>query len=271
MKTRAFASCCACLLGTALLGAGGLASAAEKAGDVVSVRGTAVIERKVTKAEARVRSVLLESDSIMTQERSRVKMLFRDDSVLTLGPKSRLVIRKYLHSPENKRSETVYELADGKLRSVVGSPGFRVMTPTAFAAARGTIINTTHNAETGTTEIAVLEGEAEVRNANAGIKGVQIVKAGFITTVTGKQPPTKPRPLDTGYARADEMGRAESGLEVELLPLAAKDRGGKGQTLLKDAITKQDLRSGWYPSIDQVPVPAASGTSNVDLNINFPR
>jgi hypothetical protein len=229
MKTTALASCCACVLGTAILGAGAPASAVEKAGDVVSVRGTAVIERKATKAEARIRSVLLESDSVMTRERSRVKMLFRDDSVLTLGSKSRLVIRKYLHSPENRRNETIYELADGRLRSVVGSPGFKVMTPTAFAAARGTIINTTHNAETGTTEVAVLEGEAEVRNVNAAVKGIQIVKAGYATTVTGKQPPTKPRPLEKGYAQADELERAESGLEVEILPLGARTEAAMGR------------------------------------------
>jgi len=266
MKITALVPCGACILWAAVLASGGPAFAVEKAGDVVSVRGKALIERKVTKVEARVRSVLLESDSIATQERSRVKMLFRDDSILTLGSKSRLMIRKYLFSPESKRSETIYELADGRLRSVVGSPGFKVMTPTAFAAARGTILNTTHHVETGTTEIAVLEGEAEVRNVNTDIKGVQIVKAGHATTVTGKQPPTKPRPLEKGYARTDELERAEGGLDVGILPLEAGRRGGGGGMLLREVSAKPGLRSGLYPPIEQVP---GANMTNVHLNLNF--
>ena len=194
------------------------AAAVDKAGDVVSVRGKAVIERKAGNEDARVRAALMESDNIVTRDRSRIKMLFRDDSILTLGANSKLVIRKYLYNPQSKRAESIYELADGRLRSVVGSSGFKVTTPTAFAAARGTVFTIAYNVETGTTEITVLEGSVEVRNINAEVAGSQVVTAGQSSTITGNKPPTKPKPADVKDGRGDDKGGLPGlgeGIELE--------------------------------------------------------
>jgi hypothetical protein len=195
---------CAVLAAIASAAAAASASAIEKAGDVVSVRGKATIERKTGKEVARVAAALQESDNVVTRDKARVKMLFRDDSILTLGANSKLVIKKYLSSPGSKRAESIYELADGRLRAVVGSPGFKVTTPTAFAAARGTVFTVAYNMETGSTEIIVLEGSVEVRNINAEVAGSQVVGAGQSTTVTGNNPPTKPKPADGKGAAADD-------------------------------------------------------------------
>jgi hypothetical protein len=206
------------------------ASAIEKAGDVVSVRGKAVIERKAGKENARVAAVLQESDNVVTRDRSRIKMLFRDDSILTLGAKSKLVIKKYLYSPESKRAESIYELADGRLRAVVGGAGFKVTTPTAFAAARGTVFIVAYNMETGATEIIVLEGSVEVRNINPEVAGSQVVEAGQSTTVLSNKPPTQPKPADlkdaaegddwVGLSLFDMKGEREYGIFRELHDLA---------------------------------------------------
>jgi len=206
MKTgRLIGVMCAAL--AALVVAAVPAFAIEKAGDVVSVRGKAIIERKAGKEDARVAAALQESDSVVTRDRSRVKMLFRDDSILTLGANSKLVIKKYLYSPGSKRAESIYELADGRLRSVVGGAGFKVTTPTAFAAARGTVFTVAYNMETGTTEITVVEGSVEVRNINAEVAGSQVVGAGQSTTVTGNKPPTPPKPADPkGAGVGDDKG-----------------------------------------------------------------
>lgn len=238
-----------------LLGAG-IAQAAEKAGDVVAVRGKAAIERKAGRTDARVRDALQENDSVMTGERSRLKMLFRDDSVLTLGANSRLNIRKYLYSPENKRAESIYELADGRLRSVAGGPGFKVTTPTAFAAARGTVFTVSYNTETGTTEISVLEGAVEVRNLNESVPGTQVVQAGQKTTVSGNTPPTSPQPFDTKGGRGDDGGGG--------LPGPGDDKGGDDE-LLNDVRGKLE-DSGLKPPIEQEPAHAAT---KVNLNVKF--
>jgi len=233
------------------------AAAVDKAGDVVSVRGKAVIERKTGKVDARVAAALMESDNIMTRDKSRVKMLFRDDSILTLGANSKLIIRKYLYSPESKRAESIYELADGRLRSVVGSPGFKVTTPTAFAAARGTIFTVAYNMETGTTEITVLEGSAEVRNINNEVAGTQVVAAGQSTTVTGNKPPTPPKPANLKDAAGDDDTSGPSALGVQ---------GGPELDIFSELHDLAENNDRLNKPFEQQPVNAST---NVYMNVQF--
>ncbi len=191
----------------------GAAAAPEKAGDVVFLRGKAQIERADGAVAAQVRAVLREADSVATRDRSRIKMLFRDDSILTLGSNSRLVIRKYLYDPGNRKAESIYELADGRLRSVVNSPGFKVTTPTAFAAARGTLFTVAYDADANMTRILVTEGEVEVRNADPAVAGSQIVRSGEETSVSAGQPPTPPAPF--AAEAFDDHGADAAEVELE--------------------------------------------------------
>ena len=233
------------------------AVAVEKAGDVVSVRGKAVIERKAGKEDARVAASLQESDSVVTRDKSRVKMLFRDDSILTLGANSKLVIKKYLYSPESKRAESIYELADGRLRSVVGGAGFKVTTPTAFAAARGTIFTVAYNMETGTTEITVVEGTVEVRNINTEVAGTRVVAAGQSTTVTGNKPPTQPKPADPKGAGVgdDKGGLSEHG-----------GQGGGGDDVFGELHDLGENKDRLNKPFEQEP---AHATTKVNMNVQF--
>lgn len=249
-----------CAAFAAMIAAGGVpAAAVEKAGDVVSVRGKAVIEHKAGKEEARIAAALQESDNVVTRDKARVKMLFKDDSILTLGQNSKLVIKKYLYSPESKRAESIYELADGRLRAVVGGAGFKVTTPTAFAAARGTVFTVAYNLETGSTEIIVLEGSVEVRNINAEVAGSQIVGAGQSTTVAANKPPTQPKTADMrGAQGGDDRGGLSApagGGEPELHVFAD----------LKDLV---DDSMRLTKPIEQEP---AHASSKVFLNVQFPR
>jgi hypothetical protein len=171
------------------------ARAADKAGDVVYLKGSALVERQAKKIKAALKSPLEEKDNVVTRDLSRLKILFRDDSILTLGSNSRLVIRQYLFSPGTKRAESIYELADGKLKAVVGGAGFKVTTPTAFAAARGTVFAVWYDSAANTTGIAVAEGEVEFRNINPDVPGVRIIGAGWMSSISGNEPPKPPQPV----------------------------------------------------------------------------
>jgi hypothetical protein len=234
-------------------------AAVEKAGDVVAVRGKAVIERKAGKVDARIAAALMESDNIVTRDKSRIKMLFRDDSILTLGANSKLIIKKYLSSTDPKRAESIYELADGRLRSVVGGQGFKVTTPTAFAAARGTVFTVTYNMETGTTEISVLEGSVEVRNINADVAGSRIVRAGQSTTVSGDKPPTPTKPTD--------LKDTGDGDDVGWLPPPIGQGGPELPIFgeLHDLVDKNDRLN---KPIEQEP---QNASTRVNMNVQFPR
>lgn len=193
----------------ALVAAPFTSAAADKAGDIVALRGKAVIERQTNKISAAPKTSLLESDQVITLEKSRMKMLFRDDSVLTLGANSMLIIRKYLQGPENKRRESIYELVDGKLRAVVGSEGFKVTTPTAFAAARGTLFITWYDKIKDSTGVAVIEGSVLVQSSDDAIKGSRTLTAGQMVMVPAHQPPGTPVPINflSDAGRGSEEGR----------------------------------------------------------------
>lgn len=251
MKEKLIAAVCAVVLVSAQT----MLWAADKAGDVVTVRGKAIIERGTKQINARVKDALLESDSVATRERSRLKMLFRDDSVLTLGQNSRLSIRKYLYSPENRRAETICELADGRLRAVVGGAGFSVATPTAFAAARGTVFTVSYDAESGTTIISVIEGTVEVRNLNEAVAGFQIVRAGQSTTITSNSPPSEPVAFDVKGSKIETDDRNDLP-EVELKSERDFLRD------LRDRMERADIT----PPIEQEP---AHAVTKVNLNVQF--
>lgn len=172
------------------------ALAADKAGDVVSVRGNAHIERGSEDIGAKIKDTLLEKDNVLTGNRSRIKMLFRDDSILTLGSNSKLIVSQYLYSPEEKRAESIYELIDGKLRTVVGNAGLTVKTPTAFAAARGTIFLIWYDRDRQATGIAVIEGEVEIRSISPDLKDIILLKAGNISYVYNGEAPQEPTVSD---------------------------------------------------------------------------
>lgn len=122
-----------------LLSAGQAAGAEQEIGKVVALRGSATIERAGTVVIPAVNSGIQASDVIKTAADCRVKLRFVDDSILTVGEKSRLVIKEFLYSRE-KGGRSIFNLLDGKMHSVVGKTKFEVQTPTAVAAARGTVI-----------------------------------------------------------------------------------------------------------------------------------
>ncbi len=167
-----------------------------KVGDVVSLRGEVCVERNQKNIKAKKKLAILEKDNVFTHEKARAKILFRDDSILTLGPMSHLVVEQYIYRSEGKKADSIYGLLDGKLRAVVGSPGFKVKTPTAFAAARGTIFWVWYDSKADSTGIAVVEGKVQVKNINPAVGGQQILTRGQMTSVSADQPPTIPKPFN---------------------------------------------------------------------------
>ena len=120
-------------------GLSGIALAKDDVGTVVAIRGKVIIERDKKETGAKVKDSILLKDIVSTAETSRAKLLFMDDSVLTLGEKSKVVIKEFIYSKE-KGGKSIFNLIDGKMRSVVGKTSFEVHTPTAVAAARGTLL-----------------------------------------------------------------------------------------------------------------------------------
>jgi len=157
--------------------------AEEDVGIVVALKGKAEIQREQRKIEAAVKGSILLQDTVETKAASRAKMLFRDDSILTLGENSRVVIKDYLNAEGRKKGKTVFNLMDGKLRSLVGNNEFEVHTPTVVVAARGTYFITWTEVEEGVpvSGVAVIEGVVELWSINPAIKGVVKLERGMMS------------------------------------------------------------------------------------------
>ena len=125
-------------------------------------------------------SVLFQ-DLYQTKDFSRVKLLFEDDSILTLGERTSLKITENIYNPAKGQRSTVVDVAQGSVRALVGKlfggPGskFEIRSPTAAAAAHGTyfIVWTTGEGNrliTGVLNIGE-SGTVGVRNIDATVPG----------------------------------------------------------------------------------------------------
>lgn len=171
----------------------GVAVAADNVGNVVALRGAALIQRDAKSIEAKLKDGILLKDTVETKESAKAKLLFLDDSVLTMAEKSKVVIREFIYS-KDARGRSIFNLIDGKMRSVVGKSDFEIHTPTVVAAARGTVFE----CEVGGSGARVLttctcfEGMVEIRSIDPAIKGSVTLRPGMTVTVPMGQPVPTP-------------------------------------------------------------------------------
>jgi hypothetical protein len=227
------------LLSGILAGFGTSQAAEQNVGKVVALRGAATINRGAAKIAAQVKAGILASDTLKTAATGRAKLLFIDDSVLTLGENSTLVVEEFVHA-KGKEGRSIYNLLDGKMRSVVGRTRFEVRTPTAVAAARGTVIyfEVGKSKNQSYSRVICLEGKVEVRNISPGVKGMTLLTPGTVVVVrAGEAPPpaAKASPAELNRARqasaTARLGKASFG-----------DAGASGAASASDgeAVTGQD-------------------------------
>jgi len=165
-------------------------------GRAVLVKGTVFKEGPTGKVLLKNGDHLLEGDVVNSSNRSFVKVLMKDDTIFSLGPKTKFVFEKFHFQTKSKRTAT-YNVVRGKVRSLftVKSPdkSLKIKTPTVTMGIRGTEILTDVYKMKGIvkTDVALVEGKLEV---NAVLKGkitkTVDLKPGFIFK-TSKDKPTK--------------------------------------------------------------------------------
>lgn len=262
------------LIVSLLIGITGNALAKDEVGSIVAIRGKALIERDKESIEAKVKDSLFMNDTVLTKEASRAKLLFIDDSVLTLGENSQVVIREVIYS-KHKMGRSIFGFLEGKMRAIVGKTHFEVHTPTAVAAARGTVILF----ETGITEdgkkytlIIVLEGEATITSTDSSVEGSVPLTAGMMVMIIEGEP-VLPTPTVAPIEEIERLlNSTDSSSEVSIPGPAEIHVGPKG-VLIEPAGLSVEQPAGemvpmMSPPIDQQP--ATPGTTPVDINVIFP-
>lgn len=114
-------------------------------GKVLSVQGKAVIQHKDIKDDylAKKDLPLFEGDTIATHEKGQIRISLKDGSIMTLTPKSKLVLNRSIYDPKKKTRSSFLAMKLGKARFWVKKmlhfrhSEFRVKTHTAVCGVRG--------------------------------------------------------------------------------------------------------------------------------------
>ena len=119
--------------------------AAESIGQFVVVKGKVALTHQGDPLIQRVKTKdkVFFRDLIMTSEKSKTKVLFLDDSILSLGQNARIEITENVFDPGQDMRSTTIKLLEGKMRILVGKvfsgagSKFEIHTATAVAVAQG--------------------------------------------------------------------------------------------------------------------------------------
>lgn len=160
----------------------GLVAAAEPVGRIIAVEG----KPQVVRAEGRLIEIKLNDpvhigDTIKTGS-GRAKIMFDDNTLMTVGEGSELKITEYLFNPATEERSSLFDLVTGKVKTLVGklfssSNSFRVRTPTAVAGVRGTYFRIDVDTDT---DVVVFAGEVDVEDNSGSVISLQ---GGFSLTV----------------------------------------------------------------------------------------
>jgi hypothetical protein len=122
----------------------GTAIAGETIGIVRAVSGDATVIRGEKSLPAAPGLKIMVGDTLVTGRDGTVGVILRDDSSLSVGPESRLVLRNFQFSPSEGKFELVTRISRGTMAYLSGLIGklapekARFETPTATIGIRGT-------------------------------------------------------------------------------------------------------------------------------------
>lgn len=168
---------------------------AQSVGRLATVQGDAKIVRGGTPLKARAGMEIQLGDLVKTGDDGRVKLMFRDGSVLNVGDDSRLKVTRFLYDPSGGTREGGVELLRGTVRAWVTKlrmkrNRFEVQTPTAVAGVRGTHYAVRETKKNGA-QIVVFGGEVAVRSST-GVAGECLAREGMSCLVRTGQAPGAP-------------------------------------------------------------------------------
>lgn len=158
------------------------------AGQILELKGEVfIIPKGGASKAAQFKEFVSVGDAIETKKGS-AKILFIDDTVLTLKENSKMLVTQFLFNPNAKTRKSVFDIARGKVRTVVGKfygkdQPVEIKTPTAVAGVRGTDVGADvgHN---GTT-FYCFSGKFEAYNIESPDKVVPVSQGLSIDILEG--------------------------------------------------------------------------------------
>ena len=181
-----------------------LATSADAAepGVVARINGAPTVERAGKSRPLRPADTVSVGDIIVTDAAAKLKLLLADDSVLAIGPRSRVALDELMLSADS-RTVKLRVLA-GRFKIAIakffgGASTYEVHTPTAVAGVRGTVLW----GDTDLDAICALDGHIEVRAISGNGPASQLAPGECVNQMaTGKTAPLKPSAAElAGYLK----------------------------------------------------------------------
>ena len=137
------------------------ARADQPAGQVNRVRGAPELHRGAEHLAAVPGMAVLVGDVVVTDDHARLELALADQSIVVVGPASRVSVERFALTAGGRRSDCMLEAVAGVLRAVV-SPGgdFNVQARSTVVSVRSTQF--TVEAATDRTSVFVAEGAVDV-------------------------------------------------------------------------------------------------------------
>ena len=121
-----------------------LAAGGDHVGIIKLLAGDVTIERNGSPIKATVNMKILKGDLVRTGTDGKAGMIFEDDTLISMGPDSRISIDNFLFKPSDKSFSFIARIIHGTASYISGqiaklAPAFvRIETPQATVGLRGT-------------------------------------------------------------------------------------------------------------------------------------
>jgi len=152
---------------------------------ITALKGTSSINRDGVIITSTLGAKLKQKDVISTKNKTKVQMIFKDETIVTVGKNTDFSISEYLFDDKQKAVE--FGIVKGTMRTITGKIGkvapdrFRVKTKTALIGIRGTNFTVQANLD-GSQKIYCTYGAISV-SIN---KATTVVKQGFFVEATAE-------------------------------------------------------------------------------------
>lgn len=113
---------------------------------VVAIKGEAHIERGDSKITLELNSKLEKNDIIKTKERTKLQIIFKDETIITIGKNSTFSVNEYVFDEQKKEYKAEFGLLKGAFRTITGKIGkiapdkFKLKSKSSTIGIRGTQI-----------------------------------------------------------------------------------------------------------------------------------
>ena len=102
---------------------------------------------------------------VKTGADSGAKLVFSDNTNLSMGPGSTVTLNKFVYSGASRYEKATFQLVKGAFRFTTGASdkrAYEIKTPTATIGVRGTVLDIRVDAQTSNTLVVLQEGAASV-------------------------------------------------------------------------------------------------------------